>query len=72
MTKNRVMSIETPISADVMTLLHEAAERAAKGITDREAMRKACEEMDRISEQVHRRNGVLDIGVPAIRELRDR
>ncbi|HEX4071917.1 MAG TPA: hypothetical protein VHX68_12125 [Planctomycetaceae bacterium] len=69
---NRVMSIDTPISADVMSLLHEAAERAAKGITDREAMRNACEEMDRISEQVHRRNGVLDIGVPAIRELRDR
>jgi hypothetical protein len=71
MTKNRVMSIETSISTDVMTLLHEAAEKAAKGITDREAMRKACEEMDRISEEVRRRNGVLDIGVPTIRALRE-
>jgi hypothetical protein len=71
MTKNRVMSIETSISADVMTLLHEAAEKAAKGIADREAMRKACEEMGRISEEVHRRSGVLDIGVPTIRALRE-
>jgi len=34
-------------------------------------MRQACERMDRISEQLRKRHGVLDIGTPAIRELRE-
>jgi hypothetical protein len=50
----------------------EAAVRAAMSRTrDPEAMRKACDEMDRIREEIFRKHGVLDIGVPAIRELRD-
>ncbi len=36
-----------------------------------EAMRLACERMDRLREEIRRRHGTLDIGVPAIRELRD-
>jgi hypothetical protein len=35
-------------------------------------MREACDSMDRISEAVRRRHGVLNIGTPAIRDLRDR
>jgi hypothetical protein len=54
-----------------MAELQEAADRAAKGIRDPEAMRKACEEMDRIREEIRREHGVLDIGVPSIRALRD-
>lgn len=65
------MSIHSPQS-DVMARMQEAADKAAKGIRDPEAMRKACENMDRISEEVRVRHGVLNIGVPAIRELRDR
>jgi hypothetical protein len=51
--------------------MQEAADKAAKGIRDPEAMRKACESMDRISAEVRSRHGVLEIGTPAIRALRD-
>jgi hypothetical protein len=34
-------------------------------------MAEVREEAKRVREQVLQRNGVLDIGVPAIRELRD-
>ena len=54
-----------------MVELQRAAERAAQGIRDPEAMRQACERMDRISEQIRKRHGVLDIGTPAIRALRE-
>ncbi len=33
-------------------------------------MRRACERMDRIREEIRAKHGILDIGVPAIRELR--
>ncbi len=61
----------TGIPPDLMAELQQAAERAAKGVRDPEAMRQACERMDRISEQIRQRHGVLDIGTPAIRELRE-
>ena len=54
-----------------MAELEEAARRALTGTRDPEAMRAACERMDRLGEEVRRQHGVLDIGVPAIRELRD-
>jgi hypothetical protein len=59
------------ISADLMAELQAAAEKAALGIRDPEEMREACARMDRMREDVRRRHGVLDIVVPAIRELRD-
>jgi hypothetical protein len=37
---------------------------------DPEAMRRAAERMDRIREETFRKHGLLDVGVPAIRELR--
>jgi hypothetical protein len=61
----------TGIPSDLMAQLQEAAARAAKGVRDPETMRQACERMDRISEQIRQRHGVLDIGTPAIRELRE-
>ena len=61
----------TGIPADLMAELRQAAERAAKGVRDPEAMRQACERMDRISEQIRKRHGVLDIGTSAIRALRE-
>jgi hypothetical protein len=59
------------IPPELMAELEEAARRAASGVRDPEAMRTACERMDRLGEEVRRRHGVLDIGVPAIRELRE-
>ena len=62
---------DTGIPPELLAELHEAAELAAKGIRDRERMKRARESMDRLREEIRRREGVLDIGVPAIRELRD-
>jgi DNA-directed RNA polymerase subunit F len=62
---------KTWIPPELMAELQQAAENAAKGISDPEEAKKACEEMDQIREQIRARHGILDIGVPAIRELRD-
>jgi hypothetical protein len=59
------------IPSEIMVELQAAAERAAKGFRDPETMLRACERMDRLREQIRRKHGVLDIGIPAIRELRD-
>ena len=59
------------ITPEMMAKLQEANERAMKGIRDAEAMRKACERMDRTREKIYRRNGLLDFAVPTIRALRD-
>lgn len=64
------MSTET-IPADIMAELQEAADRAAKGVRDPEAMRRARERTDRLREEIFAQHGILDIGLPAIRELRD-
>jgi hypothetical protein len=58
----------TPSEVDAE--LQEAIRRAASGVRDPEEMRKACERMDRMREEVYKREGILDIAVPAIRELR--
>ena len=57
--------------SEIMAELQKAAEDAAKGIRDPEKMRKACERMNRMREETYRKHGLLDIGAPAIRELRD-
>lgn len=59
------------IPAELMAELQEAAEKAAKGVHDGDAAKKARAETDRIREEIFKRHGILDIGVPAIRELRD-
>ena len=59
------------IPAQVMVELQAAADRATNGIRDSERTAKACESMDRLREEIRRQHGVLDIGVPAIRGLRD-
>lgn len=51
--------------------LEEAIRRAMAGERDLEAMKRARESMDRIREEIFRKHGVLDIGVPAIREIRE-
>jgi hypothetical protein len=58
------------IPADVRAEFEETVRRAMSGKRDPEAMRKACERMDRMREETRKKHGELDIGVPAIRELR--
>ena len=59
------------IPPDLLAEMQAAVERAMSGIRDPEAMRQACARMDRIGEEIRQKHGVLNIGVPAIRELRD-
>jgi hypothetical protein len=59
------------IPPEIMAEMEEAARQAMTPYRDREKMRQACERMDRMSEEIFRKHGILDIGVPAIRELRD-
>lgn len=58
------------IPSEVDRELQETIRQAMSGVRDPEEMRKACERMDRMREEVFKREGILDIGVPAIRELR--
>lgn len=59
------------IPPQLLVELQEAADRAARGIRDPEIMRRACQSMDRLREEIRQVHGILDVGVPAIRELRD-
>ena len=59
------------IPPELLAELEAAAAQAGRGIRDPEAARKAAADMDRIREEIRRKHGVLDIGGPAIRELRD-
>jgi hypothetical protein len=61
----------TVIPPELLAELEKAARYAATGLRDPEVIRKACERMDRIREEIRQEHGLLDIAVPAIRELRD-
>jgi hypothetical protein len=61
----------TGIPPEEMAELQAAADRAARGVRDPEAMRTACERMDRTREAIRQRAGLLDFAVPTIRALRD-
>ena len=62
---------ETAIPTELMTEMEAAIDRAAKGIRDPEQIKRARQSMDRIREEIRKEHGVLEIGVSAIRELRD-
>jgi hypothetical protein len=67
------MATETKVTGIPPVLMAElqlAADNTAQGIRDPEEMRKAFERMDQLREKIRTKHGVLDIGVPAIRELR--
>jgi hypothetical protein len=59
------------ITPDDMAEMQAAIGRAMKGVRDPEAMRRACERMDRTREQIYQRIGVVDFAVPTIRALRN-
>jgi hypothetical protein len=58
------------ISPELVAEFKAAVAHAMSGKRDPEAMRRAAERMDRMREETFRKHGLLDIGVPAIRELR--
>ena len=55
----------------VTTELQEAAENASRRVRDPAAMRRACEEMDRIRNDVKRRVGSVEVAVDLVREARE-
>jgi hypothetical protein len=65
------MSIDASITAEAMVEMQLAADRAAKGIRDSEAMMKAVERMDRNREAVRKKVGVLNVAVDLIGSARD-
>jgi hypothetical protein len=65
------LDVASRLTPELMAELQDALERATKGVRDTEAMRKACERMDRTRAQILLRNGLLDFAVPTIRALRD-
>jgi hypothetical protein len=60
-----------PIPPEILAEMEEAIRKAMAGIRDPEAMRRACERMDRTREEIYQRHGLLDVAVPLIREIRD-
>jgi hypothetical protein len=71
MLNTMLSRLNSAIPPELMADLLQAAERAAAGTRDPEAAKKACDEADRIREEIRAEHGVLDIGRDAIRELRD-
>jgi succinate dehydrogenase/fumarate reductase flavoprotein subunit len=55
---------------ELLAAMEEAARSAMSNVRNRADMEKACERMDKMREEIKKKHGILDIGVPAIRELR--
>ncbi len=67
MVHNNSMSIDTSIIAE----LNDVVERLRRGVRDRDAMRLACEEMDREREFLRQNVGLLNVAVDLVHETRD-
>jgi hypothetical protein len=61
---------ESRITPEIEAEFLAAVQQAMSAKREPEAMRRAAERMDRMREETYRQHGLLDIGVPAIRELR--
>ena len=59
------------LSDELMAELRDAAKFAARSERDPQARMMARARMLARREEIYRRHGLMDIGVPAIRELRD-
>jgi hypothetical protein len=56
---------------EVRAMLDEALRHARTGKGNQKVLQRISEEADRIRKRVLKKHGVLDIGVPAIRGLRN-
>jgi hypothetical protein len=68
----KTIDAPTDITPERQAEYDEAIRLAYSGDRDFAKMREACKRMDRLREETYRKHGLLDISVPAIRELRDR
>ena len=51
--------------------VEQSVQTALSNVRDPEAMRAAAERMDHLSEQIRKRQGVLNVVVPILREMRN-
>ena len=63
--------MSTATTSDAMKELQEAVNRLIRGERDPEAMRKACERMDVMREELKTRIGTVEMAVELIRDARD-
>ena len=70
LTDNQDMETTT-IPSDVLADMERATELATSGKQDPEFERRVQAEAKKIRAEIFRKHGLLDIGVPAIRALRD-
>ena len=68
---NTTQTRYTGVAPDVLADLESAARYAASGITDPDVVRKACERMDQMREELRRQGGTLRVAVGLVREVRD-
>ncbi len=59
------------VSEELWEELEKSLQIAMSNVRDPERMRQGAEEMDRISQEIYRREGLLDVAVPYLRESRD-
>ncbi len=59
------------IPPEVLKLMEQAAHFALTKEGDPAVLKKIREDAEKVREEVFQRHGLLDIGVPAIRELRE-
>ena len=59
------------LSEQLWEEIHKGLQVAISNVRDPEVMRQAAERMDRLSEQIYKREGLLDIVMPLLRESRD-
>jgi len=59
------------IPDDLLAEMRERALRAANSIRDPDDVRKACERMDRMREELQEKVGETNLAVELIREARD-
>ena len=67
----RVKNPDAEIPEEEWAELDRLLKESLSNVRDPEAMRQAAERMDRRSEEIFRRQGLLDIAVPYLREARD-
>jgi hypothetical protein len=60
------------LPADVRLMLDEAIRHAQTGAGNPVVLQRIHDEAEKIKREVFEKHGLLDIGTPAIRELRDK
>jgi len=63
--------MSSEISSSALTELRETLARVQAGVRDPQAMRQACERMDRNREELRKKVGTLDMAVELIRDARN-